>query len=251
MLTDEQKNLLRQTAKRTPMGDFLRRFWLPVATVAEVNDATRAKRVRVLSQPLVLFKDLAGRAALVPERCPHEGASMLMGAITAHGITCVLHGWRFDTEQMCSIWDDDSVWAEGYPAREHGGFYWAYLGDLPEPPLPAWPVPRRITQYPIVRSNWLLDVAPRLPSGRNWLLTPADREQTLVFTIENSDGDVEDVPVPEFDSESELALLPEGGQQLAAGVIPPWGECIAAGTDTSELWESAIAHLTARRDSEP
>lgn len=136
-LSEEQESLLRQTAKRTPMGEFLRGYWHPVATSLDLKPDRPIKRVRILSQALVLFRDTTGRMALIPERCPHEGTSMLLGAISDHGISCVTHGWFFDTEQMCSVWDDDSVWADGYPVQELAGLYWAYLGPDPAPPLPT------------------------------------------------------------------------------------------------------------------
>jgi nitrite reductase/ring-hydroxylating ferredoxin subunit len=244
MLTTEQITALRQTAKRTPMGDYLRRFWHPVAAAVDLNGETRAKRVRVLSQPLVLFKDLAGRAALVPERCPHEGASMLMGAITEHGITCILHGWRFDTEQMCSIWDDDTVWAEGYPAVEHAGFYWAYLGDSPAPPLPDLPSPGRIVLFPLQRSNWLLDVAPRLPAGHTWLLTPADREQTMVFALAPAENSNAGTDAPVVTTETDLVLEGDGATSIAAEILAPWGARIEEGSPISAVYDQVAGEIS-------
>src|SRR6266567_5185490 len=162
-LTDDQAMLLRQVAKGSPMGRLLRRYWHPVATSSDLTLEKPTKRVRVLAESLVLFKDRAGRSALIPERCPHDGASMLAGRVTDHGIRCLLHGWFFDSERMCSVWEDDSVQATGYPVREHAGLYWGCLGAEPAPELPVCvalsgpDARRRIVVYPPIRGHWLLE----------------------------------------------------------------------------------------------
>ena len=44
------------------MGTLLRRYWHPVAVVDEMRDRW-TKRVRILGEDLVLFKDRTGRSA--------------------------------------------------------------------------------------------------------------------------------------------------------------------------------------------
>jgi nitrite reductase/ring-hydroxylating ferredoxin subunit len=241
------------------MGDFLRRYWHPVATIADLTSERPIKRVRILSEVVVLFRDKSGRAALIPERCPHEGASMLAGAVTEHGITCLLHGWTFDTVRMCSVWDDDTVSVAGYPVREHAGLYWAYLGSDPAPPLPTDGIlgqsggRRRITVHPPMRGNWLdiIRSANGLPKrlvfdngneetqafvlpahlhvGPLWLLTPMEQEQTMVIAMEI-------IPSEEAESAAytpEIVVLPPGERNPnspsaePSSFFAPWGSVVA------------------------
>jgi len=253
-LPDDQDALLRQTARGTPMGDFLRQYWHPVASLADLTSERPTRRVRVLSQALVLFKDKSGRAALIPERCPHEGASMLMGAINDHGITCVLHGWFFDTERMRSVWDDDSVWADGYPVREHAGLYWAYLGPEPAPPLPVNGIlapeagPRRITQYPPLRANWLLEAPAHLHAGPLWLLTPLDREQTMLLSVELISAGEANGQEPEIVTATAIEARPDAVSDGGGSFLAPWGSVLMAGSETENLYRFVLGQLAATRD---
>ena len=49
----------------TPMGELLRRYWQPVALLAELQDLP--KRIRILCEDLVVFRDGSGRAGVSPQ----------------------------------------------------------------------------------------------------------------------------------------------------------------------------------------
>src|SRR5579875_3476711 len=59
MLTTEENELLTRVGPGTRMGALLRRYWHPVAASAEMHDRW-TKRVRILGEDLVLFKDRTG-----------------------------------------------------------------------------------------------------------------------------------------------------------------------------------------------
>ncbi len=59
MLTAEQNRLLTQVGSGTPMGNLLRRYWMPVAAVSEF-DTIAIKPLRLFGEDLVLYKDLRG-----------------------------------------------------------------------------------------------------------------------------------------------------------------------------------------------
>jgi phenylpropionate dioxygenase-like ring-hydroxylating dioxygenase large terminal subunit len=131
----------------TPMGELLRRYWHPVALSAEVRDLP--KRVRVLGEDLVLFRDRHGRAGLLYPRCMHRGTSLYYGKVEERGIRCCYHGWLFDTEGRCleqpcepgAGKDLDSVRQPWYPVEERYGFVFAYLGPpRKRPVLPRYDV---------------------------------------------------------------------------------------------------------------
>ena len=56
MLSEEQNRQLTEVGAGTPMGELLRRYWMPIAAVAELEDRP-SKPVRLLGEDLVLFKD--------------------------------------------------------------------------------------------------------------------------------------------------------------------------------------------------
>jgi phthalate 4,5-dioxygenase len=66
MLSREENELLARTGPGTPMGEVLRRYWLPALLseqVAEPGDAP--VRVKLLGEPLVAFRDVDGQLKLL------------------------------------------------------------------------------------------------------------------------------------------------------------------------------------------
>ena len=143
MLTAEENELLTRVGPGTRMGNLLRRYWQPIAAVAEMS-ARWTKRVRLLGEDLVLFKDRSGTLGLIAEACPHRRASFAYGIPTADGIRCPYHGWKFDGSGRCLEQPNepdgsnfkDKVTTTGYPVDTLGGLVWAYLGPRPVPLIP-------------------------------------------------------------------------------------------------------------------
>ena len=79
-LAPEVNRLLTQVGPGTPGGTLLRRYWMAVAPEAELRARTK-KRVRILGEDLVLFRDGAGRYGLIPAACPHRHASLFYGFV--------------------------------------------------------------------------------------------------------------------------------------------------------------------------
>lgn len=126
----------------TPMGEYLRRFWQPVA----LSDAATAtpRKVRVLAEDLILFRDGQGRAGLVHARCCHRGADLYYGRGEDTGIRCCYHGWLFDVEGRCLDMPmepengarvRDKIRQPWYPVEERYGLVFAYLGPPEKKPL--------------------------------------------------------------------------------------------------------------------
>jgi phenylpropionate dioxygenase-like ring-hydroxylating dioxygenase large terminal subunit len=137
---------LAMTAKGTPGGDWLRRYWLVVGIAEEVRHIPRA--VRVLGEDLVLFRTRDGKPGLLGLLCPHRGASLEYADVEPDGLRCIYHGWAFDLAGQC--FDQpaeppgsrfrEKVRQTAYPVREMGGLLFAYMGPHPEdpPPLPQY-----------------------------------------------------------------------------------------------------------------
>src|SRR5690348_12971058 len=60
MLTSEENQLLTQVGPGTPGGEWLRRYWHPVAAARELTPEKSRKRVRVLGEDLVLYRTDSG-----------------------------------------------------------------------------------------------------------------------------------------------------------------------------------------------
>jgi len=75
MLSKEDNQLLTQTDAGTPMGDLFRRYWIPALVSDELEADGAPKRVKLLGEDLVAFRDTEGKVGLVDERCPHRGTS--------------------------------------------------------------------------------------------------------------------------------------------------------------------------------
>ena len=85
MLTADRNALITQSGPGTPLGAFMRQYWQPAALVDEFDDIRPVRRVRLLGEDLVLFRDPAGRYGLLDRHCAHRGADL---AIWPYG------GWR-------------------------------------------------------------------------------------------------------------------------------------------------------------
>lgn len=132
---------LTAVGRGTPMGELLRRYWQPVGLVADATEVPR--KLKVLGEDLVLFRDRAGQSGLVHERCAHRGASLYYGKVDEAGLRCCYHGWAFDTQGHCT---DQPCEPEGgkarhtirqpwYPVQERYGLIWAYMGPAEKLPI--------------------------------------------------------------------------------------------------------------------
>ena len=59
MLSAEKNRLLTEVGPGTPMGDYLRRYWMPIGGATEL-DAIAIKPMRLFGEDLVLYKDRGG-----------------------------------------------------------------------------------------------------------------------------------------------------------------------------------------------
>ena len=124
----------------TPGGEYLRRFWHPVAMSSQVGELPLA--IRRLGEDLVLFRDGSGDLGLVHRHCPHRNASLEFGIVQTHGIRCCYHGWHFDVDGTLlqapaepeSVRLDERVRLGAYPVREYKGLVFAYFGPPDDTP---------------------------------------------------------------------------------------------------------------------
>ena len=90
--------LLTRVGPGTPMGDLLRRFWMPALIESELAEPDGPPmRLRLLGEDLIAFRDTEGRIGILGANCPHRQAGLYFGRNEENGLRCVYHGWKFDT----------------------------------------------------------------------------------------------------------------------------------------------------------
>jgi phenylpropionate dioxygenase-like ring-hydroxylating dioxygenase large terminal subunit len=170
MLTREDNDRLTRVGPGTPMGELMRRYWIPAGFAHQVEkpDGPPA-RVMLMGERLVMFRDTKGRVGLLDERCPHRTASLFFGRNEECGLRCVYHGWKFDVDGNCVDLPSEPrdynlqarIKAKAYPCVERGGLIWAYMGPAahkPEFPELEWaliPDSHRYVSRHIQECNWL------------------------------------------------------------------------------------------------
>ena len=150
MLTKEANDRLTRTGTGTPMGELMRRYWMPAALSAELPEPDCPPvRVKLLGENLVAFRDTNGKIGLLEEFCAHRGASLFLGRNEECGLRCVYHGWKYDLNGRCVDMPNeppdsrfkDEIQLKAYPTLELGDVVWAYLGpqgEMPSPPAFEW-----------------------------------------------------------------------------------------------------------------
>jgi 5,5'-dehydrodivanillate O-demethylase len=148
VLSEEQNKALTEVGAGTRMGELLRRYWMPIAAVAELED-TPIKAIRLLGEDLVLYRDRRGTFGLLDRHCAHRRADLAYGMIDDCGLRCHYHGWLYGETGQCLAQPfeeiahpearyKDRIKLTAYPVEAKAGLLWAYLGPPPAPLVPTW-----------------------------------------------------------------------------------------------------------------
>ena len=152
----------------TPCGEWLRRFWQPVAVSEELKDLP--KYIRIMGEDLVVFRDGRGQVGLLAQHCSHRGASLEFGQIQKRGIRCCYHSWLYDVDGKVLETPGeppdspykDRLYHPAYPTLEYVGLVFAYMGPLAKKP-----------EFPIYdfydRPGYKLVTSSVFPRECNWI----------------------------------------------------------------------------------
>ena len=141
-MNKEMAETLIRTGPGTPMGNLMRRYWVPVLQSNEIAEPDGPQvRVQILGEKLLAFRDSAGRAGLIDEFCSHRGVSLYFGRNEEGGIRCAYHGLKFTVTGECvdvpsSPQACKHMGIAAYPCIERGGIVWAYMGPKDKQPAP-------------------------------------------------------------------------------------------------------------------
>ena len=169
MLTAQDNQALTETGAETPMGQVFRRYWQPVLLARELKEDGPPRRVRLLGEDFVAFRDSSGQVGVVEPACSHRGANLFLGRNEDCGLRCVYHGWKFNTRGECvdiptsapEVADRLKPKAKirALPVAEWGDVIWAYLGSEKPPELPQFefatlPPEQRFVSKKFQQCNW-------------------------------------------------------------------------------------------------
>ena len=204
MLTNDENMLLCRVEGDAPMGQLMRRHWLPACLIEEVKDPDGDPvKVKLLGEDLVAFRDTDGRVGVIDEYCPHRRASLLFGRNGECGLRCLYHGWKVDVDgnvvEMASEPPEsrltEKVKHKSYPVQEAGGFVWVYMGpaeEMPEFQPPAF-APNPTTKVSVVKiqvpCNWAQILEGAIDSAHSSSLHSSDMPPARVNSnTVSSDG---------------------------------------------------------------
>ncbi len=202
MLTAHENERLCRVEGEAPMGQMMRRHWIPAVLSEQVAERDGAPvRVRLLGEDLVAFRDTEGRLGVLGEFCTHRKASLVFGRNEECGLRCLYHGWKFDVDgnvmEMPSE-PKESGFAEkvkhkAYPTQEAGGFVWVYMGPanaMPSDAMPAFEAPAwaptpdaRVSIMKVqLPCNWAQVMEGQIDSAHSSSLHSSDMKPARVTT---------------------------------------------------------------------
>ncbi len=126
----------------------IKNFWYAIEFSEEIT--TTPKRLTILGQELVLYRDTAGKPIVMSDLCIHRGGALSDGFVEGDCIRCPYHGWKFQPDGECieipanppGRGIPQKARVDAYPAVDKYNWVWVFLGDLPEaerPPIPELP----------------------------------------------------------------------------------------------------------------
>lgn len=189
----------------------IRNAWYVVAESRHVDLELRG--VRVLGEPLVLYRTEAGEPVVLDDRCAHRRFPLSKSKRVGDSVQCGYHGFTYEPSGRC-------VWAPGdvkphfgvrrYPCVEVGPWLWAWMGDpnkadpatVPYPKIDANEPWRKIEGYKLNPGNYMLLIENLLDLSHLHFLhgdhvsdeSQANSRSTLV-SIPDGVGYIKETPV--------------------------------------------------------
>jgi phthalate 4,5-dioxygenase len=189
MLTHEDNELLTRTGPGTPMGDLMRRYWMPAMLSEELpeNDCDPV-RLRLLGENLVAFRDSEGRVGVLDENCAHRCASLVYGRNEEGGLRCIYHGWKYAVDGTVLETPPEPaesnfkrfVRQPAYLVREAADVIWVYMGPKDKvPDFPEWewmktPADHRSLAKTMQECNWAQALEGDIDSSHSDYLHSSD-----------------------------------------------------------------------------
>jgi phenylpropionate dioxygenase-like ring-hydroxylating dioxygenase large terminal subunit len=134
--------------------------------ILESDEVKKGKPTGVtrMGEKLVAWRDSAGKASVMSDKCPHRGVALSIGEIRADCIQCPFHGFEYDTSGACKLVPANGknsqppkkLQVQTYPTNEAHGLIYIWWGEPREtyPPLPFFESIDEKFVYSTVRDHW-------------------------------------------------------------------------------------------------
>ncbi len=209
----------------------LRACWHAVAYGSEVSSEPKA--VTLLDDPIVLWRNTAGRVLALDDLCIHRGTALSRGKICNDEIACAYHGWRYGANGRCTyipqLEDPARVPSKAklnaYHCEERYGIIWVALNE------PRWPLPKvpefessewRLT--PTGPFPWMADASRQVENFTDFAHFPfvhpgllGDPKRTIVppYNVRVEDNVLHyQIKRPEAANTQDFPVFANEGQQL-------------------------------------
>ena len=172
-----------QSIHETDKDGLLRGFWYPALRSDQVHGNSMQASM-LLGVPMVVGRDVHGKAFALRDSCPHRGMPLSAGIFDGETLECCYHGWKFEPRsgQCCDIpsrTDRDKlkterIFATSFPCEEQDGYFWVYLPEAEQHHESTPPAPRLATFSPRYRITRLEAELPcHVDHGIIGLMDPA------------------------------------------------------------------------------
>lgn len=144
----------------------------------------RAKKL--LGQSIVLGRAKDGKVFALRNICPHRGIPLSHGQFDGCEVECCYHGWRFNTEGICTEipslvpeqkFNLSRIKVFKFPCREAQGLIWIYI------PQPFTSIPDELPPIPVIPE--MGEVLPKLVETK---LFPCDIDHAVVGLMDPAHG---------------------------------------------------------------
>ena len=114
--------------------------WIAVALSPDIPPGVAIPVIAPWGE-LVVWRSASGRLSCFPERCPHRGMRLSQGFVRGEMISCIYHGWRFDTGSQCrkipahpELVPPAAIRVSRYPVVEQDGLVWIAAAETDAAP---------------------------------------------------------------------------------------------------------------------
>lgn len=119
--------------------------WTPVCLSDELPGQVVIP-VTVAGEDLAVWRSESGVPGVFADRCPHRGMRLSHGFVRGEMLSCIYHGWRYDSVGRCrkipahpELVPPEAIRVPTWAVAEAGGVVWTAPADEDAGPPPALP----------------------------------------------------------------------------------------------------------------